>query len=83
MLKKLVCLFCDIKLRSSAASFEKHIRYGHGISKQRQLVISILTLGGEEVNELISQVQTRVAAFRASGAIPESSERIFKDNDLD
>ena len=66
------CKFCSVKPdNGDAKSLELHLQYGHGISQHLQLALSVLMMGGEEVDQFILQIQPRLEEFRSSGSVSE------------
>ena len=75
------CKFCSVKQdHGSAKSLELHLQYGHGISQQLQLALSILMMGGEEVDQFILQMQPRLEEFRSSGSVAAYPKIIFNSD---
>ena len=63
------CMFCSLEV-GGEVSLDKHLQYGHGVSRQRPLLLALLLLTDRDIAELVARVQRRT----------EASSSIFSDS---
>ena len=62
-------MFCSLEV-GGEVSLDKHLQYGHGVSRQRPLLLALLLLTDRDIAELVARVQRRT----------EASSSIFSDS---
>ena len=76
------CLFCDIPVQVDFLSFDKHLQYGHGIVKRRELAMSILLLLGNstEADGIMTKGRHVYNQFKSAGAMKQETQ--VKEEDV-
>ena len=59
------CMFCSLEV-GGEVSLDKHLQYGHGVARQRPLLLALLLLTHQDIAELVDRVQRRAEAESSS-----------------